>query len=293
MSAVLETAEHQKISERADRYEKERAQWQRDCDSLQSSLKENANMTERLSEAEKRAKSLASEKWQLEHERLKILEENEAERLRLESAMAKQRLDYEKKIFDLEQAYERLKVNRDSISTSDETLVTERSMGNSLDIKGDAFIDVSLEIKSDAYGKYNDKGYEKADARTRISSSTLSSPHSDSQKSAAEEDGDHKVDLRKTMDEDRVARVLRQLALECDKHSNPSTPTATRDREKNATIERHEASLTHSAPPKSGRTDRPSSPPPAMSLRGAPKTSSKCLLASWELPASVLPWRVS
>ena len=121
-SAALETSEPQKNSD------KERAQWQRDRDSLQSAVKEIASINERLSEAEKRANSLATEKWQMEHERIKILEESESDRMRLDNALSKQRIEYEKRILDLEQAYERLKLNRDSVSTSDDTIVTARSM---------------------------------------------------------------------------------------------------------------------------------------------------------------------
>lgn len=121
-SAALETSEPQKNSD------KERAQWQRDRDSLQSAVKEIANINERLSEAEKRANSLATEKWQMEHERIKMLEESESDRMRLDNALSKQRIEYEKRILDLEQAYERLKLNRDSVSTSDDTIVTARSM---------------------------------------------------------------------------------------------------------------------------------------------------------------------
>ena len=128
MSTALEKAEHQRLIERTDRYESERQQWQRDRASLQECLKEMEEMDRRLSEADKRAYTLASEKRQLESARLKNLREAEEERNRVESALAKQRLEYEKRILDLEQAYERLKVNRDSISTSVDTLVTERSM---------------------------------------------------------------------------------------------------------------------------------------------------------------------
>ena len=64
----------------------------------------------------------------MEHERIKILEESESDRMRLDNALSKQRIEYEKRIFDLEQAYERLKLNRDSVSTSDDTIVTARSM---------------------------------------------------------------------------------------------------------------------------------------------------------------------
>jgi len=302
MTSVLDTAEPRRLKERADRLEKEREQWHLDRNSLQESLKEMEDMGRRLSDADKRAHTLASEKRQLESARLTAVAESEVDRTRSENALASQKLEYEKRILDLEQAYERLKQNRDSISTSDETLVTERSMdgGSSLDIKNDAFSVISLDFKSDAYEKYLGKGGEKT--------SSQSSPHSESSslEVRAEERSRHDKDgLRSSMDQDRVARVLHQLAIECDKQSTPTTPTYTKntqaaatrvatpvhilqqaaatrallsnslrpsvhassavqsqEREANTQMQAHTASQRSAT-----RVDRPSSPPPAMTLR--------------------------
>ena len=273
LSSALDSVEYQRLLKQADRYEKERAQWQRDRDSLQGCLKE-------MEETDRRAHALASEKRQLEAARLQAWEESEAERKRFETALTKQRLDYEKRIFDLEQAYERLKMNRDSISTSDDTLVTERSMGNSIEMKGDAS---SVDIKADAYDKYHEKFYGKADAEekdnhvppethTDIPSASRSPSQSDSSGDVrGTEEGDGQ--LRSTMDEDRVKRVLHQLAIECDRQSNPSTPTAPRH---SAQAAQRQAAATRAAPPPAAspafhsNTDKhgPSSPPPAMSMGG-------------------------
>ena len=173
-----------------------------------------------------------------------------------------------------------MKMNRNSISTSDDTLVTERSMGNTIEMKGDAS---SVDIKADAYDKYHEKFYGKADAEekdnhvppethTDIPSASRSPSQSDSSGDVrGTEEGDGQ--LRSTMDEDRVKRVLHQLAIECDRQSNPSTPTAPRH---SAQAAQRQAAATRAAPPPAAspafhsNTDKhgPSSPPPAMSMGG-------------------------
>ena len=296
MSSALDFGEYQRLLKQADRYEKERAQWQRDRDSLQGCLKEMEEMGGRLSEADRRAHALASEKRQLEASRLRTLDESEVERKRFETALAKQRLEYEKRISDLEQAYERLKVNRDSSSTSDDTLVTERSMRNSLEMKGDNFSTTSIDIKADAYDKYHEMFYGKADAveekadhvssRTHTDAPSPNSPvHSDSSSGDMRGSEEGESQLRSTMDEDRVKRVLHQLAVECDRHSNPVTPTL--QMHSNQVVQRHPTSF-RAAPPSAvlhvsnlksddhqrkseslhSSLDAPSSPPPTMTLGG-------------------------
>ena len=163
------------------------------------------DMEGRVSEADKRANTLASEKRQLESTRLRLEAEAEAERARFENEKAR----YDRKIADLESAYEKLKGNRDSISTSDDTLVTERSMGNSLEIRGDAFAMGALDIRSDAY-----------DDKVPSSPQLWIASEPTAQPLAPEDKGEDKLrGSQGGMDQERVARVLHQLALECDKQS--------------------------------------------------------------------------
>ena len=307
MSSALDFGEYQRLLKQADRYEKERAQWQRDRDSLQGCLKEMEEMGGRLSEADRRAHALASEKRQLEASRLRTLDESEVERKRFETALAKQRLEYEKRIFDLEQAYERLKVNRDSSSTSDDTLVTERSMRNSLEMKGDNFSTTSIDMKADAYDKYHEKFYGKADAVDEKGDHVSSHTHTDAPSPNSPVHSDSSCDvrgseegegqLRSAMDEDRVKRVLHQLAVECDRHSNPVT--ATLQMHSNQAVQRHPTSF-RAAPPSAvphvsnlksdehqrkseslhSSLDAPSSPPPTMTLGcGSANTPEDTLLS--------------
>ena len=100
---------------------------------LQSCLQDMEEMEVRCRESDGRALALASEKRQLESERLAYMREAEVDRAKLEQAIAKQRTDFEKRILELEQRFQKMKEVRiasdsDSPATSDATVVSTRSM---------------------------------------------------------------------------------------------------------------------------------------------------------------------
>ena len=251
-------------------------------------------MEGRVNEADKRASILASEKRQLESTRLRLESEAEAERARFENALAKQRSEYENALAKQRSEYSGMNT-RDSISTSDDTLVTERSMGNSLEIKGDAFAMGSLDIRADAY----EADLREDEKSVRVPSSPqlwlASEPATNLRTPEAK--GDDMTQDSQSMDQDRVARVLHQLALECDKQSTrdinirasapshllPPIAAATslrstlngfpasegRARHSVGAGHQHGQEVATSRGGATTRVDRPSSPPPSFSLLSA------------------------
>ena len=228
-----EIASKSQHNENADRQEKERAQWQRDRESLLSCLKEMEEMETRLGEADKRAHSLAMEKRQLEAKRLQYEHEADAERARLEDALAKQRIEYEKRISELEQVYEKRKVNlRDSESTVASQLPTERSIDNSIEVKCDGYRIVGLDVQSDTQrdgGTQDSSGSSSPESQTTSSVRVMEVDSNGNGVRDAQKGNQGMVDpAQEALDaQERVKRVLHELAIECDRNNNSRNPSKT------------------------------------------------------------------
>ena len=137
---------------------------------LQSCLQDMEEMEVRCRESDGRALALASEKRQLESERLAYMREAEVDRAKLEQAIAKQRTDFEKRILELEQRFQKMKEVRiasdsDSPATSDATVVSTRSMTAENEVRLICSSDLSgIGGGRDTYSPCQQKVYSSIDA---------------------------------------------------------------------------------------------------------------------------------